>query len=140
MFLNHKKLTQLITLLSLMGLLGSLFFSFFGVFQDASTRPVDPDAQSKEAPKQPAQSGEAPKQPVQTGDAAKQLKLQELGYMEVLKREPKNQTALQGLIQIRLASKDFKGALTPLDTLIQLHPDEESLKQLRGQILQESKK
>lgn len=120
MLLNHKKLTQLITLVSLMGILGTLGFSFVGVFKDVADRPTNTAAKS--------------------GEATKQLKLQESGYMEVLKREPKNETALQGLVQIRLAAQDFKGALAPLDTLIQLHPKEDSLKKLRAQVQLEAKK
>jgi cytochrome c-type biogenesis protein CcmH/NrfG len=52
-----------------------------------------------------------------------QLQAQETGYESVLQREPNNQTALEGLVNTRLALNDVSGAIAPLEKLIQLHPD-----------------
>ncbi|WP_267383166.1 tetratricopeptide repeat protein [Cyanobacterium sp. uoEpiScrs1] len=60
---------------------------------------------------------------------AQKEKLQAIadGYEEVLKREPKNPTALQGLIEAKLQLKDLEGAIVPMEKLVQLFPEEEKL-------------
>jgi hypothetical protein len=110
MSLTRKQVIQAITLLSLLFFVGSTGFAFIGLFTGAKNQPTQ--AANK------AQS------------QAEQLKLQETGYLEVLKREPKNQTALQGLVEVRLATNDLKGAIAPLETLIELNPNQPSLKEL----------
>lgn len=64
-----------------------------------------------------------------TINSSQQEKLQALadGYEQVLKREPKNSTALQGLIEARLQLKDLEGAIVPMEQLVQLFPEEEKL-------------
>lgn len=51
------------------------------------------------------------------------VKIQIEGFEAVLKREPKNQTALTGLVELRLQSGDLKGALEPMQTLAEINPD-----------------
>ncbi|MEL6930228.1 MAG: tetratricopeptide repeat protein [Cyanobacteria bacterium J06600_6] len=46
------------------------------------------------------------------------------GYQKVLEREPNNDTALNGLLKIRLQQKDLTGAIAPLETLAKLHPEQ----------------
>ncbi|XHU95779.1 MAG: tetratricopeptide repeat protein [cyanobacterium endosymbiont of Rhopalodia gibba] len=66
---------------------------------------------------------------ISTTNSSQQEKLQVLadGYEQVLKREPQNTTALQGLIEARLQLKDLKGAIVPMEKLVQLFPEEEEL-------------
>lgn len=52
-----------------------------------------------------------------------ELELQAKGYQLVLDREPDNQTALRGLIEVRLQQGDIKGTLEPLAGLVRLNPD-----------------
>lgn len=113
MLMNREKLTKTVTLLSLVFFIGSMGASFIGLFNGGQTK----SAQTSSAT-----------------DPKAQLKLQEEGYLTVLKREPKNQTALQGLVDIRLASNDFKGAVQPLETLAELQPNDETLKTLLTQV------
>jgi tetratricopeptide (TPR) repeat protein len=46
------------------------------------------------------------------------------GYQKVLEREPDNDTALNGLLKIRLQEKDINGAIAPLEKLFKLHPEQ----------------
>jgi tetratricopeptide (TPR) repeat protein len=50
------------------------------------------------------------------------LKIQIEGFEAVLKREPKNETALKGLIDLRLKLRDIKGAIEPLQVLADSNP------------------
>jgi len=50
------------------------------------------------------------------------LKIQIEGFEAVLKREPKNETALKGLVDLRLKLRDFKGTIEPLQTLADANP------------------
>jgi predicted Zn-dependent protease len=59
-----------------------------------------------------------------------QLKAQEKGYQTVLEREPNNPVALEGLTQTRIQLGDAKGAIAPLEKLIELYPDDEQLKKV----------
>ncbi len=52
------------------------------------------------------------------------IKNQIEGFEAVLKREPKNQTALIGLVELRLQQGDIKGSVEPLQTLADSHPEE----------------
>ena len=52
------------------------------------------------------------------------LEAEASGYQKVLEREPNNNTALTGLLQIRLKQKDLAGALAPLEKLAKLNPEQ----------------
>ncbi|AFY74147.1 hypothetical protein Syn7502_02133 [Synechococcus sp. PCC 7502] len=53
---------------------------------------------------------------------AEKIKIQIEGFEAVLKREPKNETALKGLIDLRLKLRDFQGAIEPLQVLADANP------------------
>lgn len=61
------------------------------------------------------------------------------GYEKVLKREPNNPTALQGLAEVRLKMNDLKGAIAPMEKLVALYPEETKLKGLLDAIKQQVK-
>jgi cytochrome c-type biogenesis protein CcmH/NrfG len=65
-----------------------------------------------------------------------QLEIQEKGYELVLQREPKNQVALDGLVQVRLQMKNFQGAQQPLEQLMKLDPERVEYQDLSEQIKQ----
>lgn len=60
------------------------------------------------------------------------------GYQKVLDREPDNDTALNGLLKIRLQQKDLEGAILPLTKLAQLHPEQTEYSTLLAQAKQQT--
>ncbi|MFN7715537.1 MAG: tetratricopeptide repeat protein [Pseudanabaenaceae cyanobacterium] len=58
----------------------------------------------------------------QSSSEQERLKIQIEGFEAVLKREPKNQTALVGLVNLRNQIGDIKGTLEPLQTLVEANP------------------
>ena len=59
-----------------------------------------------------------------------QLQAEEKGFAAVLKREPNNQTALRGLVQIRLRQGDAPGTKAALEQLVKLNPTNKEYKEL----------
>lgn len=68
--------------------------------------------------------------------AIEQLKAQAKGYEKVLEREPNNSVALQNLAKIRLQLQDYRGAVAPLEKLVELYPKETIFQQLLAQVKQ----
>jgi predicted Zn-dependent protease len=70
--------------------------------------------------------GKSIDQPAQKENAAQsqnaQLQAEEKGFLTVLKREPNNQTALRGLVEIRMQRNDAVGTKTALEQLVKLNP------------------
>ncbi|WP_373541606.1 tetratricopeptide repeat protein [Chamaesiphon sp.] len=64
--------------------------------------------------------------PAPTENAAQsqsaQLQAEEKGFATVLAREPNNQTALRGLVEIRMRRGDIPGTKAALEQLIKLDP------------------
>lgn len=66
-----------------------------------------------------------------------EMKAQAQEYEIVLKSEPDNQVALEGLVQVRLQMQDRKGAMQPLEKLVKLNPKKQEYKALLAQVKQE---
>jgi cytochrome c-type biogenesis protein CcmH/NrfG len=86
-------------------------------------------------------------QPAQSENASQsqnaQLQAEEKGFVTVLKREPNNQTALRGLVQIRLRQGDAPGTRAALEQLVKLNPTNKEYKEFLTEIdkqMAESKK
>jgi tetratricopeptide (TPR) repeat protein len=65
------------------------------------------------------------------------LEEQAKGYELVLQREPENQTALRGLLELRLQLGDIPGAIVPLEKLSALNPEEPTYGLLLAQAKQQ---
>jgi cytochrome c-type biogenesis protein CcmH/NrfG len=59
-----------------------------------------------------------------------QLQAEEKGFATVLKREPNNQTALRGLVEIRMRRGDISGTKAALEQLVKLNPTNTQYKEL----------
>jgi tetratricopeptide (TPR) repeat protein len=79
---------------------------FAGIFQ---SRQADPSAADPGA---------------QVNGRQEELEAQANGYELVLDREPDNQTALRGLLEVRLELGDIEGTIAPLERLVELNPDQ----------------
>ncbi|MDG2991813.1 tetratricopeptide repeat protein [Candidatus Synechococcus calcipolaris G9] len=72
-----------------------------------------------------------------------ELEAQEKGYQLVLEREPKNATALEGLVMARLqliqmGQREIKSVIQPLQTLAELQPEQTDYSVLLGQAQQQT--
>jgi cytochrome c-type biogenesis protein CcmH/NrfG len=77
-------------------------------------------------------------QPTNTTSPTEILQAKAKGYETVLAREPNNPIALQGLAEARLQTQDFKGAIVPLEKLVQLNPQQEQLKAILAAVKQQA--
>ena len=104
-----SKLTKVFVLASGMAFLSSSLLGLGGLFGSSLNKPV--------ATKNPAQSQNA------------QFKVEEKGFLTVLKREPNNQTALRGLVEIRMRTGDAPGTKAALEQLVKLNPTNNQYKE-----------
>ncbi|MEM9136590.1 MAG: hypothetical protein AAGB01_04480 [Cyanobacteria bacterium P01_F01_bin.42] len=58
----------------------------------------------------------------------------EKGYEIVLEREPDNQTALEGLVEARLAREQWESVIPPLERLVELNPTDEAYVNLMAMV------
>ena len=113
---RKKRILRIFTLISAIAFLGSTGFGLIRMLTN------------------PAQSTQ---ESTQAEDLTQQLQAQARGYEMVLQREPENQTALQGLVEIRLQMNDFERTVEPLETLIRLNPEQEQYETLLATIKQQ---
>ena len=112
-----RRFKQIFTLLSIVSFFGSTAYGAVGAISSL---------------KQPTENATtAP------ASSESQLQAQARGYEMVLKREPDNQVALRGLVEVRLEMKNAQGAIAPLQKLVQLNPGEQEYKMLLAQVKQQ---
>ena len=113
---KKKRILRIFTLISAIAFLGSAGFNVFRMLTN------------------PARSTQVS---TQAEDLTQQLQAQARGYEMVLQREPENQIALQGLVEIRLQMKHFERTIEPLKTLVRLNPQQEQYETLLATIMQQ---
>lgn len=117
-----KQVQKVIMFLSLLAFFGSSLFGLAKVFKGAFE-------------KQPEAT-----QTTEEQSATTLLQKQEKGYETVLKREPNNPTALEGLLNVRLQQNDIQGAIEPLEKLVKLYPDRQDYQNSLTELKQKNKK
>jgi thioredoxin-like negative regulator of GroEL len=65
-----------------------------------------------------------------TQSQSAQLQDEEKGFLGVLQREPNNQTALRGLVGIRMQRGDVPGTKAALEQLVKAYPDNKEYKEV----------
>jgi thioredoxin-like negative regulator of GroEL len=65
-----------------------------------------------------------------TQSQSAQLQAEEKGFLGVLQREPNNQTALRGLVGIRMQRGDVAGTKAALEQLVKAYPDNKEYKEV----------
>jgi len=113
-----KKRQKLLILISIISFFGSTIMAAIPAIQEIVQQDDAPQAASVEST----------------------LKQQEQGYQSVLKREPNNQVALDGLLKVRLELNDIPGAIETLEKLVKLNPEREDYKQGLENLKKELKK
>lgn len=117
---KRKQLQKIMIMLSVVSFLGSTIFGLGKMFMGANSQPSQP------------------KTP--TAQSTLTLAAQEKGYQTVLEREPNNQTALEGLVNTRIAMNNLPGAIEPLEKLVKLYPSQAEYKTILAKIKQDVKK
>ncbi|MEG3836770.1 MULTISPECIES: tetratricopeptide repeat protein [unclassified Microcoleus] len=112
---RSDRIKQIFALVSMIGFGGSAIFGMVSLFGSG----LSSQHQQKSAPVAVSQES--------------LLVAQERGYETVLQREPQNQTALEGLANVRLQMNNQVGAIEPLEKLVKLNPDRADYKALLGQ-------
>ncbi len=85
----------------------------------------------------PQQANNPSSAPAQTQPESENLADKARGYEAVLEKEPENESALQGLIEVRIQQGDIEGALPPLEKLADLNPDQQAYRILLAQAKQQ---
>ena len=112
---RSDRIKQIFALVSMVSFGGSAIFGVVSLFSSG----LSSQHQQKSAPVAVSQES--------------LLAAQEGGYQTVLQREPQNQTALEGLANVRLQMNNQVGAIEPLEKLVKLNPDRADYKALLGQ-------
>ncbi|MEG4939154.1 tetratricopeptide repeat protein [Microcoleus sp. F4-D5] len=112
---RSDRIKQIFALVSMVSFGGSAIFGIFSLFSSGLS------SQHQQKPAAAAVSQES------------LLAAQERGYETVLQREPQNQTALEGLANVRLQMNNGKGAIEPLEKLVKLNPGRSDYKALLAQ-------
>ncbi|ARV58260.1 hypothetical protein BZZ01_06085 [Nostocales cyanobacterium HT-58-2] len=117
---RHQKIERrkrILTIVSIVSFLSSGVFAIVPTLQQAIQNPQSAPASTELSLHQQAQ-----------------------GFELVLQREPENQVALYGLVNVRLRLQDVQGAIAPLEKLVKLQPEHRHYKTLLEQLKKQGDK
>lgn len=112
--MSRKRFQKIVTTVSIVAFFGSTAYGAIGAISSAINQP--------------------PENANTASSVESQLQAQERGYKLVLQREPENQVALKGLVEVRLQMKNAQGAIAPLEKLVKLNPSQQEYKMLLAQV------
>lgn len=112
---RSKRLKKIMSLVGVVSFGGTALFGMANMFKGALQEPQKVDT-------------------AEVVSVEEQLQKREQGYESVLKREPENVTALEGLVKVRLEMGDKEGAIEPLEKLVELYPEREDYKVVLEQV------
>lgn len=116
--MSRTRFQKVVTLVSVIAFFGSTAYGAIGALSNALKPPADVNT---------AVSPET------------QLQVEAKGYEMVLKREPENRVALEGLVLTRLKMKDAKSAIAPLEKLVKLNLTRQDYKTVLTQVKKQVK-
>ena len=123
--MSKRPIERIAVVVSIVSFGGSIVFGAISTVNSALNQPIQ------------NQTASAAPTPSQNQSRQSQFKVQEHEYEVVLKQEPENQIALEGLVGVRLQMKDTKGAIKPLEKLSKLYPNQQQYKTLLAQLNKE---
>ena len=126
--MSKRPIERIAVLVSIFSFGGSIVFGGLRAVSTAGNQPIQ------------SQTASAATMRSQDRSRQSQFKAQEQEYEVVLNKEPDNQVALEGLVEMRLRMKDTKGAVKPLQKLIGLYPNQQEYKALLAQLNKEKGK
>lgn len=126
--MSKRPIERIAVVVSIVSFGGSIVFGAISTINSALKQPIQ------------NQTASAATTPSQNQSRPSQFKAQEHEYEVVLKQEPENQIALEGLVGVRLQMKDTKGAIKPLEKLSKLYPNQQQYKTLLVQLNKEKGK
>lgn len=126
--MSKRPIERIAVLVSIVSFGGSIVFGGLRAISTSGNQPIQSQTASAATTRSQDRSRQA------------QFKAQEQEYEVVLNKEPDNQVALEGLVEMRLRMKDTKGAVKPLQKLIGLYPDQQEYKALLAQLNKEKGK
>lgn len=112
---RSKTLKKIMSLVGVVSFGGTALFSMANMFKSALQEPQQVEN-------------------VEVLSVEEQLQKRARGYENVLKREPENVTALEGLVKVRLEMGDNQGAIKSLEKLVELYPGREDYKVVLEQV------
>lgn len=116
--MEKQTIQRILIITSGLVFVGIMVFPLAGLFNNSSP-PSDANANQQT--------------PAIAPEVKKQLEGQVKGYQEVLKREPKNTSALVGLAKAQLQLQDWQASLVPLEKLAVIYPNQSGIWQAIAQ-------
>jgi tetratricopeptide (TPR) repeat protein len=135
---KNRWLIYTVLVIAGVGLIGQMVFALLATMPLVSMPASNQNQTASPSPNPTGQPSPATSPSPQT-DPKADLKKQAEAYALLLERDPENITALRGLLEARLGLADVKGAIAPLEKLVNISPQDMKLAVLLAQARQQNK-